>query len=565
MPALPPLALDTAHFGELRRNGQVYVDKTAYVQRMLEERMRYVFLARPRRFGKSLLVSTLAHLFGRENDDLFQGLAIAASGYLAQVPRVPALVLNMARVEGDTPAEVRDEMTRLVSELALSLGTEAATQVPPWGALDSLFAHLYRRHGKFAVLVDEYDAPLTSMLAKPAFTVPAQQETQGYLRAFYRTLKNWDEAMQFVFVTGILRVEGAGLFSALNNLRNLSDLASWNALCGFTESEIDRYLEPHLQQAAAYCQWPVPRLRARLRRHYNGYRFAVTGDPVYNPISYLTALSHLTQAEDAREIQATALPRPWLNLGQTQFLFQYMQAQGHTLRDIDFHAGGVRAPFDLHRPALNALLYQTGFLTLTRTADETVRLDFPNEEIEAALAEGMFYSYFGRIINQDNPEWTLVQAMAAALQERDCARALAAFDRILDRVSYQELEAESNYPIALHLVCAMCQSVLRVEAEAPGRRGRADIAIETRDTFYVFELKLNKSVSEALKQITSRGYLDKYAAEGKRIVGVGVNFIRPSVREENALHAPHYEWDALPGVGTQLTDQEKPALDAARV
>ena len=94
MPALPPLALDTAHFGELRRNGQVYVDKTAYVQRMLEERMRYVFLARPRRFGKSLLVSTLAHLFGRENDDLFQGLAIAASGYLAQVPRVPVLVLN---------------------------------------------------------------------------------------------------------------------------------------------------------------------------------------------------------------------------------------------------------------------------------------------------------------------------------------------------------------------------------------------------------------------------------------------------------------------------------------
>ena len=98
----------------------------------------------------------------------------------------------------------------------------------------------------------------------------------------------------------------------------------------------------------------------------------------------------------------------------------------------------------------------------------------------------------------------------------------------------------------------------------PGRRGRADIAIETRDTFYVFELKLNKSVSEALAQIASRGYLDKYAAEGKRIVGVGVNFIRPSVRDENASHAPRYAWDALPGVGTQLTDQEKPALDATR-
>ena len=122
MSSLPPLAIDTYNFATLRQEGQVYVDKTAYIQRMLEARMRYVFLARPRRFSKSLLVSTLAHLFAREADDLFHGLDIATSGYLAHVPRVPVLVLNMARVEGDTPSEVRGELTRMVRDLSLPFG-----------------------------------------------------------------------------------------------------------------------------------------------------------------------------------------------------------------------------------------------------------------------------------------------------------------------------------------------------------------------------------------------------------------------------------------------------------
>ena len=561
MPSLAPLAIDTSDFAALRAAGQVYVDKTAYIQRMLEEGMRYVFLTRPRRFGKSLLVSVLAHLFGRTGDDRFQDLAIARAGFLEQVPRVPVLTLNMARVAGDTPQEVRDELSRLVCAQSRHLGFDLPRNTPPWGALDELFAQLHHRYGRIAVLVDEYDAPLTDMLGRSRHSMEDKQDIQAYFRRFYRVLKNWDEAVQFAFVTGVLHIEGAGLFSALNNLENISDVASWSGICGFTEREIDRYLADHLQAAAAHYGQSPAAMRTILRRHYNGYRFAPTSRPVYNPISYLTVLKRLTKAEDAHDLQATELPRPWLDLGKTQFLFDYMEMQGQTLRDIDFSAVGVRSAFDLRRPSLNALLYQTGFLTLTRDAGGKVWLDYPNWEVEVALQEGMFYAYLGQAIGKDSPEWTLTRDMAAALQTGHCEAALAAFDRILHRVTYAELKAESNFQIALHLVCAMCQSVLRVEAEAPTRRGRADIVVETRDTFYVFELKLNKSAAEALAQIEDRGYLDKYETEGKRIVGIGLNFVKAGGKDEREAWEPapgNYAWDSMPGKATILKKQEQP-------
>ena len=558
---LPSLGLDTADFGILRRNGQVYVDKTAYIQRMLEARMRYVFLARPRRFGKSLLVSTLEHLFERENDDAFQGLAIAESGYLAEVPRVPVVSLNMARVTGNSPQAVRASLLSLVRKEAIRYDV-TLSETDPWNALDSLFFHLHRQRGLFAVLVDEYDAPLTAMLTKPTFSPLDRQEAQADLRDFYRTLKNWDRALQFVFLTGILRIEGAGLFSALNNLRNLSDRAPWSGLCGFTEDEVERYLDAHLGVAATHIPEATPdTLRADLRRHYNGYRFAATGEPVYNPISYLTALDHLTDPQDANDMQVTSWPRPWLDLGKTLFLYRYMEQEGLSLNDVDFDPSHAQSAFDLARPILSALLYQTGFLTLARDKDGHVILDYPNWEVEAAFKEGMFFAYFGQPMGKDSPLRKLVRAIGQCLLAHDCRGALAAFDRILDRVTYVELSAETHYQLALHLVCELCQSDLRVDAEVTGRRGRSDIVVETGDTVYVFELKLNASVAEALEQIDTRGYLAKYATEGLRAVGVGVNFIHTSSRRggQRDTGKPSYAWGVRLGPGTEfLFDNEKP-------
>ena len=410
------------------------------------------------------------------------------------------------------------------------------------------------------MLVDEYDAALTELLVPSGVDASDRYAIQAGLRHFYRTLKTWNHAIQFVFITGILDSGGSGLFSALNNLQCLSDDARFNALCGFTEAEVDTFLRPHVEAAARNFGCSPEAMRERLRMHYNGYRFTVSGESLYNPISYLTVLKRLAAPLNAQEIVLTGFPRPWVRTGQTSWLFRYIQARGEALTDTDFSAAGAKDALDLDKPALNALLFQSGFVTLKRVNGEAI-LDFPNWEMETAFQEGLFFNCFGQQVGgRDSRARKLMRQMAQALEKGECALALDAFDRLLDGVSYAELAAESHFQIALHVVCSMVRSILRVDAEGPTRRGRADMAVETRDTFYVFELKLDKSVAAAMQQIATRGYLDRYADEGKRVVGIGVNFVK-RFNGDNKWEPSkaNYAWDSCPGQATRLRDQERPA------
>ena len=561
MPPLPTFAIDTCDFATLRQEGQVYVDKTVYIQNMLEDEKRVADLARPRRFGKSLLVSTLERLFGREDDDLFQGLAIATSGYLAKVPRVPVLVLNMARVAGDSPQEILDSLLGLVCKEACRFGF-APSQNEPWSALNDLLSYLERVYGKFVVLVDEYDAPLTDMLANSLVSLSDKQQVQWHLRHFYRTLQAWKRSIQFAFVTGIMDIGGVGLRLMPNHLQNLSAEARFNALCGFTEAEVSMFLRPHIEEAARHFGCSPEMMRERLRMHYNGYRFTVNGESLYNPISYLTALDRLVTPQNAQEIVLTGFPRPWIRTGQANLLFRYIQARGEALTDMDFSAAGARDALDLDKPALNALLFQSGFVTLKWVNGEII-LDFPNWEVETAFQEGLFFHCFGRQAGERGSRIRkLVRQMAQALENGECATYLDAFDRLLDGVPYAELATESDFRIALHVVCSIIRSILRVEWEMPTRRGYADMAVETRDTFYVFELKLDKGVAAAMTQIETRGYLERYADEGKRVVGIGVNFVkRPNGDNKWVPSEANCEWDACPGKATRLREPERPARE----
>ena len=172
-------------------------------------------------------------------------------------------------------------------------------------------------------------------------------------------------------------------------------------------------------------------------------------------------------------------------------------------------------------------MFQAKYAMFARDADDAPSLDFPNREMEAAFHAGLFFNCFNRQLDDGNRERQLIKRMADAFETGDCASALNAFDRILDGVTYTELAAESNFRIALHVICFKVRSFLRVVAESATRRIRADIAVETRDAFYAFELKMNQSVAAALQQIEDRGYLDRYAGAGKRVAGIGLNFIQP--------------------------------------
>ncbi len=482
---LPPLALDTSDFAWIRTEGQVYVDKTRYIQQMLIESRKYVFVARPRRFGKSLLVSTLAHLFNRTNDDLFKGLDIAESGFLDHVPRMPVLTLDMSSVEGDSATAVRNNLSHLAYGLAQQFDFIPPATAAPARALDMLCAHLQRHHGRFAVLVDEYDAPLTDLVYRPTFSAQDKAETQAHLRAFYRTLKRWDGAIHFAFLTGIVQVEGAGLFSALHNLANVSD--------------------------------------------------------------------------SAETIRKTDLPRPWIETGCPAMLLRWIRALNLSLHDMRASPKGVHTYWDAEYPDLNASMYQTGFLTIKQEKDAYV-LDFPNREVMQAFQEDLFPLYFGKSMAVDSPERQLVHEVEDAFATGNIEAALDAASRVLDLLNHDELGHERHCKVAFRMLCFMCTSIMDTGAEEQVRWGRLDLRLRTHDTTYVFEVKLDKTVEEAVVQIRRQRYLDKYVARRERAVGIALNFLSaPHKGDHRALDAPKYEWTAVPASNTCLRDGEYPA------
>ena len=561
MPSLAPLATGNHDFKYLRERGCAYVDKTAYIQNMLEEET-YAFLARPRRFGKSLLVSTLMHLFMRADDRLFQDLDIAA--YLPRVPRLPVIALNMAQVGGHTPQEIRGELQRLVRDAGSEFGFHPAEGIPPSGALQELFRHVRDQYeSKFVVLVDEYDAPLTGMMTNPAFSSKDQEIIQADLREFYRALKNWGHAIHFAFITGILDIGGSGLFSALNNLWNLSDDSRYDAVCGFTETEIDRFFGTHIEEAARLLAQSPAFLRQQLKMHYDGYRFSSgISEAVYNPISYLTVLKQLVTPQNAQKILDTGFPRPWIRSGQSLFLFNCIQTRGGPLSESDFSQDGVRDALHLQRPSLNALLFQAGFTTFKRVQGATV-LGFPNVEVRTAFYEGLFTHLLDEPVGRGSRIFRLVRQMGAAFENGDCAAGLAAFAQTLDGLNYELLEAESNFQLAFQLLCEIASALLisdglHASSELLTRWGRTDIVVETTHTFYVMELKLNQSVAQAMKQIETQDYLGAFVNRGKRAVGIGVNFDKPGRNERRDASKANYQWDARSAPGTELLPQEIP-------
>ena len=530
----------TSDFVYLRTREQAYVDKTAYIERMLTEPLKYVFLARPRRFGKSLLLSTLRCLYARAHDDLFQGLDIQTSGFLESVPRCPVLALDMSDVAANSVENVNADLRSVVEDQCLALDLEPPPdRCTPWSALNHAIQRAHLQYERpVAVLVDEYDAPITDMLGyEPPLAHQDKTQILYSLRRFYRVLKRQDSCLEFVFVTGISRVEGAGLFSSLNNLIDISLAHDYGALCGFTEEEIQRDFRAHIACAAATYGSSPDDLCSDLRYHYNGYRFTPGSEPIYNPVSYLSVLKQLLHPVRAQEIRATGFPRAWVDTGMPYFLFQHMKAHQYDARAIEKDPQRIQARFDLAHPDLTSLMFQTGFLTYARNERGETILDYPNPEVEYAFKEGLLLTYLGQTApsNKMNRLW---REMEDALIQGAFKRACGCFNRMLDGVTFHMLGHESRYQGFFYMVCSLMPALVRVAAEVSTLRGRSDVVIETADAFVAFELKRNRSAQAAIQQIEERNYGAKYAEQGKPVYGVGLNFREPKGRK------PSDAWDS---------------------
>ena len=503
------LPIGISSFEVLRSQGYVYIDKTEGIHQLVTEGM-YYFMSRPRRFGKSLLVSTLRCLFAGKRE-LFDGLWIAEPGRWNWTPH-PVVVIDFSCIALDTPEHLRLSLQTMLHEIAQTYQIQLQTTllVSQFG---ELLLALYRQtQQRVVILIDEYDKPLIEHLGRGAAGLTTAQANRDILRSFFGVLKgaNVTDVTRFVLLTGVSRFSRMSVFSALNNLNDISMHPAYATLLGYTEVELRTYLAPYVRRLAASLNLSPDATVAALAQHYDGYRFSSRLPRVYNPFSVLAALN---QQE---------LRNYWFATGTPTFLVNLLAERQYTLPELEHLevSATVFATFELERLTPEALLFQTGYLTI-RDADRGLyTLDYPNQEVKTAFTEALLLAI------EDLPQMVTshVMRLGRYLHKGDLDAFFTAMTAIFASVPYDiENKRDEAY---FHTIFYLAMSATGGAAQSSPltNRGRIDMVMTLPDHIYIFEFKCHQSVAVALRQIREQGYAEKYRGLGKSITLVGVNF-----------------------------------------
>lgn len=494
------------NFESLRRDGYYYVDKTALVYQLANEGSFY-FLSRPRRFGKSLLISTLeAYFSGRR--DLFKGLAVERMEKDWTAYPILHLDLNTDRYNAREVLEQR-------LNLFLSKWEERYERNPNEATLSQRFEGIIQRvsektGSRVVILVDEYDKPLLQAFGNELL----QDEFRNILKAFYGALKSQDRYIRFAFLTGVTKFGKKSVFSDLNNLTDISMDARYQTICGITKEEIGKYFQEGLRGLAANYHLTLSEVLERLRKRYDGYHFRQHGIGIYNPFSLLNTFA------------TSEFGSYWFETGTPTFLVELLKRDQFYLPALT--EGEVTAD------ALNSLdpmdkspvpiIYQSGYLTIKDYDEEfqTYRLSFPNEEVEEGFIRfllpcythttakdgPMFIGHFVRDLRQGRPD-DFMRRMETLFADTDY--------KIVG-------DAELYFQNAFYVVTKMLG--FYVEVERTLSDGRMDMVVQTKDYVYIFEFKYDQTADTALRQIDDKGYARPFAADRRKLYKIGVNFSR---------------------------------------
>lgn len=510
-----PVGIQT--FSEIRKGDYVYIDKTDLVWEMT--RMKYVFLSRPRRFGKSLLTTTLDSYFeGRK--DLFEGLKIM--DLETEWEQYPVIHLDLSLAKNQRSAEMlQNTLINLMEPFVEEYG-KTDTELLPGQQLRGVIRRAYERTGKqVAVVIDEYDAPLLEVLHE-------DEQLPGFRRVmqeFYQPLKASEAMIRFCFITGITKFSQLSIFSTINNLTNISMDRKYSAICGITEAEFATDMAPDIAMLAEEYECSPEEMHAKLKRQYDGYRFAKESPDIYNPFSLLKCFNQ-------REVA-----NYWFESGTPTFLIRQMQhyrTDITTMERIEARASAFDQPTENMEDAL-PLLYQSGYITIKdydRESD-TYILAIPNKEVRTGFVSGLVPAYTG--LKRNDTEGFALRFWRA-LKKDDIAAAMEEMKAFLAGIPYVEgfqkkLEAVKNYEGFYEYTFWLVFNMLNIYARTQVKcaRGRIDFVVQMPETTYVFELKVNGTAREALDQINGKGYALPYQTEGKAVVKVGVQFDRDTM------------------------------------
>lgn len=509
-------------FEDLRRKNFLYVDKTLYAFKLANLGKVY-FLSRPRRFGKSLFLSTLkAYFLGQK--ELFKGLYIEkAEEKRAEIEKNEAwgeypvfyLDFNVGRYDLDGAlAESLDYFLKK-EEKIYRLKNEGDS----FGKrFQSLIETAYNKTGKQAViLVDEYDKPLLQTMG---VNEALNEEYRNTLKAFYSVIKTCDQYIRFAFLTGVTKFSKVSIFSDLNNLQDISMLNDYAEICGLTQAEIEKTFKPEIERLAKNTKNSYDKMLEELKKRYDGYKFSVLGESVYNPFSILSTFN------------SGELKNYWFATGTPTFLVNYLKDAHYNVPDLDGNVEINETGIELYRAdAKNPLpiLFQSGYLTIKEYIEDVnmYRLGFPNDEVRYGFLENLVPAYSSLRPDETGVSiWKFVEDIRAGNVDEFMERMQA----IIAGVPYDNLPKdklklrEQNYQTAVYLIFKLMGQFVQTEIHCA--KGRADCIVHTKDSIYIFEFKLMSAgtAEDAIVQIKENGYAAQFKTSSKKIILIGSSF-----------------------------------------
>ena len=505
---LYPLGLQT--FSEIRERNMLYIDKTEYVYRIASSG-KYFFLSRPRRFGKSLLVSTFKSYFEGKKE-LFKGLAIEKLE--KEWTDYPVLHFDMSGGKHMDKEQLNRYLLYILELNEKPYGV-ISDSIDPNIRLSNLINTIYQQTGKqVVVLIDEYDAPLLDVVHQEENL----NELRQIIRNFFSPLKLNEPYLRFVFLTGITKFSQLSIFSELNNIKNVSMDEPYAGICGITKEELLTQMSDDIDALAEHLELSREETIQELKDHYDGYHFTWPSPDVFNPYSLLNCFADGKQKAY------------WFGSGTPTYLIEKMR-EFHVLPS---QLGKVRAKassFDAateRMTSLTPLLYQSGYLTIKdyEKKIDVYTLDFPNKEIEVGLFDSLLPGYLGSGIDTGR---VVIADISSYINSGKMDEALQMLADFLETIPYcDNTNYEGHYQQMFYIIFALLTDY-NIIVEQHTAKGRIDITMETADTIYVMELKFNKSAQEALDQINDKHYAQAFALKNKEIVKVGLNF---SVKDE---------------------------------
>ena len=529
--------VDTDQFADIRKDGKVYVDKTDMVFDLVSK-YRYVFLARPRRFGKSLLCNTFkAYFLGQK--ELFEGLKIM--DLEKEWKKHPVLHFTMSGLKNCTIPEAKSALELFISDYENLYGRNIAEETPG-KRFRGLIHRAFEQTGeKVVVILDEYDSAIMRLMYEPE----QLEAMRTMLREFYQVLKDEGAYLRFVFITGVTKFSQLSIFSELNNLYQISMLDEYSGLCGITQEELDTTLRPCVEEYAQNLNITTEEAYALLKKNYDGYHFSANSKDVYAPFSVLRAFDGCNTSHY------------WFESGTMTSLIEHLQ-HFPEFNPLDFDGvelelGDFNAPCERARTPI-PLLYQSGYLTIDsydREMDSYI-LHFPNYEVR----QGMVYGMTNYLMDTDDlGRNATILAMARAVKRGELSAMLLQLRSYIASLPYDIIskkewmarkQREAFYKLLMYVVFSLLNS--KVDTEVKSILGRADVVIRTKTDIFVLELKVDDTVEHALEQISSKGYAIPYEADSRKVTRCGVTI---SSEARNITH-----WKIVDEEGHIVDEQE---------